>query len=117
GPCPDGWKVPAATEAKPLTDSYGGGNGVFINTTTDKRLRFKGDNEGEYLYFAPRGFYQKTEFVGTTSRYNGSVWVGVASSSTTANAQFLYFETSKVVDVNTTGVVRSLALPVRCIQQ
>ncbi|MDR1259080.1 MAG: FimB/Mfa2 family fimbrial subunit, partial [Tannerellaceae bacterium] len=109
GPCPDGWRVATLTETLPLTNGYG--SVAFINGTTDKRFRFKGDNEGEYLYFAPRGYYDAAVFNGATSRYNGTTWL--ATTPGDALAQFLFFEYNKIAGL-TSGVARGMILPVRC---
>ncbi|MDR1258437.1 MAG: fibrobacter succinogenes major paralogous domain-containing protein [Tannerellaceae bacterium] len=112
GPCPDGWKVPTFAESQLLTNTYGGARGAYISDA-DKRFRFNGDT-GEYLYVAPRGFYTGTTFTGTdAANQNGSTW---AATSASTNSQFIYVQLSAVVG-NATGVARSWAMPVRCIQQ
>jgi hypothetical protein len=118
GPCPDGWRVVTLTDSNPVTTAYGG-TGAYINATTDRRFRFAGDNQGEYLYFAPRGYYRNKAHVSN----NGSSWLGSIGTGTTGsvsndvNAQFIYLETGVVVVSYAAGVPRGLALPVRCIQQ
>ncbi|MDR1258493.1 MAG: fibrobacter succinogenes major paralogous domain-containing protein, partial [Tannerellaceae bacterium] len=104
---PDGWKVPTWTETKSLTDDYG--NAVYVNSTTDKRIRFNGDNQGEYLYIVPRGFYSTKTF----GSANASLWASTAYS--TDAELILLMVGSKAGYVG--GVSRTWALPVRCIQQ
>ncbi|MDR1258204.1 MAG: fibrobacter succinogenes major paralogous domain-containing protein, partial [Tannerellaceae bacterium] len=118
GPCPDGWRVATLTDSDPVTKATGG-KGAYINATTDKRFRLKGDNEGEYLYFAPRGYYTNKTHNGSTSNYNGSSWLGSigTGSGSDINGQFLYLQINVDVVSYAAGVHRGMAMPVRCIQQ
>ncbi|MDR1258243.1 MAG: FimB/Mfa2 family fimbrial subunit, partial [Tannerellaceae bacterium] len=116
GPCPDGWRVVTLTDSDPVTKKYGGdGKGAYINATTDKRFRFPGDNPGEYIYFAPRGYYATTVY----NAKNGSSWLGSAGtgSNNDINGQFLYLQLNVAVSSYAAGVHRGMAMPVRCVQQ
>ncbi|MDR1257876.1 MAG: FimB/Mfa2 family fimbrial subunit, partial [Tannerellaceae bacterium] len=115
GPCPDGWRVVTLADSDPVTQTYGGAQGAYISAS-DKRFRLKGDNEGEYVYFAPRGYYATTAYNGN----NGSSWLGSAGTGSTANeanGQFIYLQEKIVVVSYAAGVTRGMAMPVRCVQQ
>jgi hypothetical protein len=84
---------------------------VYVNSTTDKRIRFNGDNQGEYLYIVPRGFYSAKSFSGA----NASLWAGTAYTTDGTGELILLMVGSKAGYVG--GVARTFALPVRCIQQ
>ncbi|MDR1259001.1 MAG: FimB/Mfa2 family fimbrial subunit, partial [Tannerellaceae bacterium] len=114
GPCPDGWRVVTLTDSDPVTKAYGG-KGAYISAS-DRRFRFAGDNPGEYLYFAPRGYYRNKALTVN----NGSSWLGGAGTGSTVNetyAQFIYLQENIVVESYVPGVSRGLAMPVRCVQQ
>ncbi|MDR1258421.1 MAG: hypothetical protein LBK65_03945, partial [Tannerellaceae bacterium] len=111
GPCPDGWRVATLTDSDPVTKTYGGAKGAYISAS-DRRFRLAGDNPGEYLYFAPRGYYRNKALTVN----NGSSWLG-GSGTNTNNGQFIYLQENLVVDSSTSGADRGLALTVRCIQQ
>jgi hypothetical protein len=84
---------------------------VFINTTTDKRLRINGDNAGEYLYFVSRGYYQNGVFTGGAA--NASLWAGTVYDT---DGHFIFLPVGGKGGYEQ-GIPRAWGLPVRCIQQ
>ncbi|MDR1257985.1 MAG: FimB/Mfa2 family fimbrial subunit [Tannerellaceae bacterium] len=108
GPCPDGWRVPTWTECQPLY----GGKAVIIDANNDKRFRFTGDT-GEYLYFAPRGYYNGTAFSGAGNTYIATTWTAGLNG---AGSLCFFLQINQNIG-NGGSVNRSWGLPVRCIQQ